>query len=74
MKEYHRRLIIDAIFLIAGLLIVLWTTESFAAEPTKYQAEKRAAKIAERDARRKIRRQLEVKYEACLHQCRGTCK
>ena len=74
MKPYHRTLIIDAIFLIAGLLIVLWTTESFAAEPTKYQLEKREAKRVAKAKQREERRAREVKYEACLTQCREKCK
>lgn len=74
MKPYQTRLIIDAIFLVAGLLIVLWTTEAFPAEPTKYQQEKAAAKAADKAKKREERRAREVKYEACLMQCRETCK
>lgn len=74
MKPYHVKLIHDSIAIIAMLLIALWSHESFAAEPTKHQLEKRAAKKAEQAKWREARRDREVKYEACLNQCRSTCK
>lgn len=74
MKPYHRTLIIDAIFLIAGLLLVLWVNEAFPAEPTRYQIQKREAKKAELAKWREARRAREVKYETYLTQCRNNYK
>ena len=74
MKPYHVKLIRNSIAIIAMLLIALWAHESFAAEPTKYQLEKREAKRVAKAKQREERRAREVKYEACLTQCREKCK
>lgn len=74
MRPCQIRLVRDSIAIIVMLMIALLAHESFAAEPTKHQLEKRAAKKAEQAKWREARRDREVKYEACLNQCRNTCK